>query len=153
MSLRARATIEGGELYPKINGEVYLTQINYYVEVVARLYNLPAFSRKNGLAIGPFAFHIHNGDNCQKGTVENPFPNTGEHFNPDNQPHGNHAGDFPVLMPMKDGTVVMRFLTDKFKVEQVLGLPIVVHLSPDDYRTEPAGNSGQKIACGIIKAF
>lgn len=153
MISRARASIEGGVLYPDIKGEVYLTQISYYVEVVARIYNLPPFTRENGLIIGPFGFHIHNGDNCEKGTLENPFPNAGQHYDPTNQPHGNHAGDFPVLMPLQDGTAVMRFLTDKFKVEQVLGLPVVIHIKPDDYRTQPAGDAGDPIACGIIKSF
>ena len=54
-------------------------------------------------------------------------------------------------MPLKDGTVVMRFLTDKFKLDDVVGRAVVIHESPDDYRTQPAGGSGIKIACGIIK--
>lgn len=153
MASRARATITGNNSYPKIKGEVYFTKINYYVEVVARIYSLPKFSRENGTTIGPFAFHIHNGNSCDKGSLDNPFPFSGSHYNPDKQPHGNHAGDFPVLIPLKDGSAVMRFITDKFTIDQVIGLPVVIHLSPDDYRTEPAGKSGEKIACGIIKAF
>lgn len=150
---KARAIIKGGLLFPDINGVVILTQYNDGVEVIVRIHNLPPFSRENGLAIGPFAFHIHNGKNCEVGTINDQFPLVGTHYNPDKQPHGNHAGDFPVLMPNKDGTAITRFITDKFKVTDVIGLPILVHLSPDDYRTEPSGNSGIKIACGIIASF
>lgn len=153
MITRARAYIEGGALYPEIKGNVYFTQFRDFVEVVARIHNLPEFSRKNNKCIGPFAFHIHNGKDCEKGTIEKPFPNSGGHYNPTDQPHGNHAGDFPVLMPLKNGTAMVKFLTDKFSVDDVINLPVLIHQSPDDYRTEPAGNSGEKIACGIIKAF
>ncbi|MGI6133765.1 MAG: superoxide dismutase family protein [Christensenellales bacterium] len=151
MITRAKATISGGPHYPNINGEIYFTQINYYVEIVVRIYRLPSFSREDGKTVGPFGFHLHTGQSCEKGTKENPFPQAGEHYNPHNQPHGNHAGDFPILMPLKDGTVVMRFLTDKFKLDDVVGRAVVIHESPDDYRTQPAGGSGIKIACGIIK--
>lgn len=45
----------------------------------------------------------------------------------------------------------MTFYTDKFKVKDIIGKSLIVHENPDDYRTQPAGNSGRKIACGIIK--
>lgn len=153
MTKRARAIIEGGVLFPDIRGEVYLTQIDYYTEIVVRIYHLPAFSRQSGMEIGPFAFQIHDGKNCEKGCSDTPFPNIGEPYNPHNQPHGNQAGVFPILMPLKDGSVVMRFLTDKFALAEVINLPLVIHIAPDDYRTEPTGNSGNPIACGIIKSF
>ncbi len=153
MTKRARAIIEGGAQYPDIRGEIYFTQIGYYVEVVVRIYHLPTFSRQSGMEIGPFAFHIHDGDSCGKGVSDEPFPNVGETYNPHNQPYGNNAGVFPVLMPLKDGAVVMRFLTDKFILKDVIGLPVVIHISPDDYRTAPYGNAGAPIACGMISAF
>lgn len=153
MVSKAKAMIKGGLLYPNINGVVLFTQYLDGVEVTAKIHNLPPFSRKNGLAIGPFGFHIHNGKNCEVGTISDQFPLVGSHYNPDDQPHGNHAGDFPVLMPLSDGTAIMKFVTDKFKISDVIGLPVLVHLSPDDYRTEPAGDTGEKIACGVIQAF
>lgn len=147
----AKAIMRGGPLYPNIHGEVEFKQTRYGVEVTANIHNLPPFSRQDDLAISPFGFHIHKGDDCTAGTLGNPFPNTLEHYNPYNQPHGNHAGDFPVLMPLSNGFAYMSFLTDKFTVEQILGRALVIHQSPDDYRTQPSGNSGVKIACGIIK--
>jgi len=45
----------------------------------------------------------------------------------------------------------MRVFTNKFKPSDIIGKSVVIHMSPDDYRTEPAGNSGKKIACGVIE--
>lgn len=150
---KAIAMVSGGLLYPDINGVIQFTQYRDGVEVTVKVHNLPNFARKNGLAIGPFGFHIHYGKNCEVGTIDNQFPLVGNHYNPDGQPHGNHAGDFPVLMPLKDGTAIMKFVTDKFYLSDVIGLPVLIHQSPDDYRTEPSGDSGEKIACGIIKGY
>ncbi|MDD3397480.1 MAG: superoxide dismutase family protein [Clostridia bacterium] len=146
----ATAVMRGGPLYPNIQGEVVFNQTKFGVEVTADIYGLPPFTRQDNLAISPFGFHIHEGEDCNAGSLENPFPNTLGHYNPYNQPHGNHAGDFPILMPLSNGYAHMSFLTDKFTVEQVLGKALVIHQSPDDYRTQPSGNSGVKIACGII---
>ncbi|HEY8390487.1 MAG TPA: superoxide dismutase family protein [Clostridia bacterium] len=149
---RAIAVIRGGHHYPNISGEVEFRQLNEGVEVTVRIYNLPPFTREDDLVISPFGFHIHDGNSCDEGTLDNPFPMTGGHYNPENTIHPNHAGDFPVIVPMSDGTAYMRFITDRFRLREVLNKPVVIHQSPDDYRTQPAGNSGLKIACGIITA-
>jgi Cu-Zn family superoxide dismutase len=47
----------------------------------------------------------------------------------------------------------MCFFTDKFKVKDIIGKSIVIHQSPDDYRTQPSGASGKKLACGVIMKF
>jgi Cu-Zn family superoxide dismutase len=147
---RAIAVIKGGPQYPDIKGEVEFRQLTEGVEVFVRIHNLPCFYRDDDWVISPFGFHIHDGDSCDPGTEDNPFPNTGNHYNPTNTIHPNHAGDLPVIMPMSDGSAYMRFITDKFKLNEVIGKPVVIHLSPDDFRTQPSGNSGLKIACGII---
>ena len=67
-----------------------------------------------------------------------------------NQPHGNHAGDFPVLFS-NNGVARMCFFTNKFKVADIIGKAVVIHQSPDDYRTQPAGDAGKRLACGVIK--
>lgn len=74
----------------------------------------------------------------------------GGHWNPTNQPHGNHAGDFPVLFS-NHGYGSMCFFTDKFKVEDVLGKAVIIHENPDDYRTQPSGDGGKRLACGVIR--
>jgi Cu-Zn family superoxide dismutase len=83
------------------------------------------------------------------GDPTSPFLTAGEHYNPTNQPHGNHAGDFPVLFS-NDGRAVMNFFTNKFTVGEIIGKSVVIHQNPDDYRTQPAGNSGKRLACGVI---
>ena len=147
----AVAVLTGSINFPDITGEIIFVQTKAGVEVTAKVFNLPPFSRENGNVISPFGFHVHEGISCYKGSSENPFPRTGGHYNPDNMPHGNHNGDFPVLFPTTKGSAFMTFLTDRFTVNDVLGRVVVIHLSPDDYRTEPAGNTGEAIACGVIE--
>jgi len=118
-------------------------------EVHVEVTGLPEFSRENGRVIGPHGFHIHAAGDCYPGEPGEPFPRTGGHYNPGRQPHGNHAGDFPVLFSNR-GAANMSFFTDRFSVADVVGRSVVIHESPDDYRTEPAGDSGKKIACGVI---
>ena len=79
-----------------------------------------------------------------------PFTSAGGHWNPDNQPHGNHAGDFPVLFS-NDGYAEMQFFTNRFKPKDVIGKAIIIHQNPDDYRSQPSGNAGKRLACGIIQ--
>lgn len=70
-------------------------------------------------------------------------------YNEDTLPHGNHAGDFPVLFS-NNGYARMSFFTDKFKPEDIINRSVIIHQNPDDYRSQPAGNSGKRIACGVI---
>lgn len=148
----AVANIKGGNIYPSISGTVRFRNVQRGTEVSVVIYGLPPYQPAAGgkSPIGPFGFHIHSGGSCEIGTKERPFPATGEHWNPANQPHGNHAGDFPVLFSNR-GYCRMTFFTDKFKVRDIVGKTIVIHENPDDYRTQPAGNSGRKIACGVIR--
>jgi len=100
--------------------------------------------------IGPHGFHIHEFGDCQIGDPADPFQAVGGHWNPTNQPHGNHAGDFPVLFS-NQGRANMCFFTNAFKPEQVINKAIIIHQNPDDYRTQPAGDAGKRLACGIIE--
>jgi len=145
----AYARIRGGPDYPGIRGLMTLRDVRGGTEIHVSVTGLPEFSRRADKAIGPHGFHIHMTGDCYPGVLGEPFPRTGGHYNPDNQPHGNHAGDFPVLFS-NHGTANMSFFTDRFSVADVVGRSVVIHESPDDYRTEPAGDSGRKIACGVI---
>lgn len=151
-SMNAKARIEGGTIYPNIKGLVYFQEVENGTEVSVSVIGLPPFSREGGNAVAPFGFHIHDGNDCSEGTDNNPFPNSGTHYNPDNQPHGNHAGDFPVIFS-NDGLAVMSFFTNRFKPKDVIGKVVIIHQSPDDFRTQPSGNSGKKIACGVIEEY
>jgi len=108
----------------------------------------PATNGQN--PIGPHGFHIHEFGNCEVGDPKNPFQAAGGHWNPTNQPHGNHAGDFPVLFS-NNGFARMCFFTNAFKPYDVIGKAVIIHLNPDDYRTQPAGDAGKRLACGIIQ--
>ncbi len=143
--------VKGGPLAPQINGMVTFESVPGGTKVTAAIYGLPPYSpAQNGEAqIGPFGFHLHENGSCEAGNPEAPFEAAGQHWNPDNQPHGNHAGDFPVLFS-NDGFSRMCFFTNRFQPEDVIGKTVIIHQSPDDYRTQPAGDSGKRLACGLI---
>lgn len=145
------ASILGGPLAPNINGIVTFKSASGGTMVTATLYGLPEYQpAENGKApIGPFGFHIHEHGNCNVGDSSSPFEGAGSHWNPTNQPHGNHAGDLPVLFS-NNGFSHMMFFTNRFQPEDVLGKAVIIHQNPDDYRTQPAGNAGKRLACGII---
>jgi superoxide dismutase, Cu-Zn family len=150
----ATARLRGGPLAPGLVGTVLFKDVPGGTVVSVEVYGLPPYrpSQDGQPPIGPHGFHIHEFGNCTVGDPNNPFQATGGHWNPTNQPHGNHAGDFPVLFS-NQGMARMSFFTDKFKVTDVIGKSLVIHQNPDDYRTQPAGASGKKLACGVISGW
>jgi Cu-Zn family superoxide dismutase len=152
MAEKAVAYINAGTIYPAISGKATFENVPGGVLVTTEIYGLPPFSRELGRVVGPFGFHLHDGANCTPGSNELPFPYVGGHYNPESQPHPNHAGDFPNLYA-HDGAAWMSFFTPRFKVDDIVGLNIVVHESPDDGRTQPNGDAGRMIACGIVREF
>ena len=150
---QARAIIKGGPFAPRIKGFVVFTDVPNGTEVYTEITGLPTFKQAEGdkPQIGPFGFHIHQGGSCMVGDPANPFKKADGHWNPLAQPHGNHAGDFPVLFS-NAGKARMTFFTNKFKVADIIGKSVIIHESPDDYKTQPAGGSGRKLACGVIIA-
>ena len=157
MNIHARkavAHITGGPLAPSIKGTVTFTQVRGGTEVFVEVNGLPPYrpAVDGNPQIGPHGFHIHQNGTCAIGNPAEPFKPAGGHWNPTNQPHGNHAGDFPVLFS-NNGYSKMTFFTNKFNVAQVIGKSVIIHESPDDYRTQPAGASGKMLACGVIKAM
>lgn len=147
----AYAEIKGGPLAPSLKGIILFFNHPYGTEIYVEVSGLPPFqpATKNSPQIGPHGFHIHEFGTCQIGERENPFQAAGKHWNPTNQPHGNHAGDFPVLFS-NDGYSQMRFFTNKFNVTDSIGKSIIIHQSPDDFKSQLAGNSGKRLGCGII---
>ena len=115
-----------------------------------------------GLPPGAHGFHIHEYGICQP---EKKFETAGAHFNPFNKEHGTlnpkgpHAGDLPNLIVQNDGTVADKIAADlvtlkkgeKNSLIENGGTALIIHADPDDYKTDPAGNAGERIACGIIK--
>lgn len=134
----AMAKIQGDDGGRFLQGAVKFYQLRGGVLVVADISGLP----RNGF----FAFHIHEGADC--GGVD--FANTGSHFDPTEMPHPMHAGDLPTLLS-NNGRAYMAVLTDRFSIADILGKTVVVHDDPDDFRSQPAGNAGRKIGCGVIR--
>ena len=107
---------------------------------------------------GVHAWHIHAVGKCEPPK----FETAGPHFNPDQtkhgimNPEGPHAGDLPNIHVPADGKLEVEFLDPVVTLSQESalldadGASIVIHAGPDDYKTDPAGNSGDRIACGVI---
>lgn len=103
-------------------------------------------------------FHIHEKGDCSSGDGLS----AGGHFNPTAKPHGpqeaeHHAGDLPALKADAAGVVdlkvELRGLTIGSGVADIVGRGLIVHAMPDDFKTQPTGNSGARIACGVIRAM
>lgn len=148
---RARATVLGGPLAPQISGTVYFYDVPGGTWVHTRVSGLPEYqpALPGGDPVGPHGYHIHVFGTCAVGSPGDPFQAAGPHWSPDNQPHGNHAGDFPVLFS-NNGFAEMGFFTDRFKPWQIVNRAVLIHENPDDYRSQPAGDSGRRLACGVI---
>lgn len=136
----AVAHVGGSDFAPKLFGTVRFYQKRNYVLVVADVSNLP--DNRTGF----YGFHIHEGNACGG---EN-FSDTGAHYNPKGAPHPIHAGDLPPLM-LCNGGAAFAVKSDRFRVEDIIGRTVVIHDMPDDFKSQPAGNAGTKIGCGVIE--
>lgn len=90
-----------------------------------------------------------NGISCS-GNLDDEFANAKTHYNPTKCHHPYHVGDLPPLIE-NNGYAYMSVFINKFKVKDIIGKVIIIHDMPDDFTTQPSGNSGTKIACGKIK--
>ena len=140
----ASAAIKGSSSYPDIQGEVQFYGVHGGTIVTVQITGLP--ENKSGNFYG---FHIHEGESCT-GNAADPFANAEEHYNPAKVSHPYLSGDMPVLMG-NNGMVWCRFYTDRFFPEDIIGKTVIIHDMPDDFKSQPAGDSGVKIACGVIK--
>ena len=103
-------------------------------------------------------FHIHEAGDCSSGDGMS----TKGHFNPHGKPHGDpksperHAGDLPSLKADKGGRAKIDVTTDIITVRpgpaSIVGRGLIIHADPDDYKTQPTGNAGARIVCGVIRA-
>ena len=143
----AAATIKGSVAYPHLRGTVAFYQLNNEVLVTA---DVEGFPNTNGKCLYPvYAMHIHSGSSCTGGAAD-PFADAGTHYNPEGCAHPFHAGDLPPLFSNK-GSAWSAFVTDRFTVKDILHKTVIIHEKPDDFTTQPSGNSGKKIACGVIQ--
>ena len=103
-------------------------------------------------------FHVHEKGDCSSGDGMS----TGGHFNPLGKSHGphgameRHAGDLPSLKADAAGNATLSVMMDVISVSSgaasVIGRGMIVHRDPDDYKTQPTGNAGPRIACAVIRA-
>ena len=82
--------------------------------------------------------------------MDEPFADAMSHYDSDDCGHPYHAGDLPPLFGNGE-TALSVFLTNRFSVDEVIGRAVIIHDRPDDFTTQPSGNSGTKIACGVIR--
>lgn len=144
----AYAFIDGSDAYPEVHGMVRFYPVADGVLVNAELYELPVSTPICSSNI--FGFHIHDGRSCT-GNAKDPFADAGLHFNPGGCQHPAHAGDMMPLFANYEGFAWYCYLSKRFKWGDILGRAVIVHDMPDDFHTQPSGNSGIKIACGIVK--
>lgn len=143
---QAAARMAGSESFPDISGTVRFYQTNKGVIVWAEINGLPLPEHPCRERI--FGFHIHKGADCA-GNMDDPFAGAMSHYDPDGCEHPYHAGDLPPLFG-NNGFALSLFLTERFSVNEVIGRTVIIHDHPDDFTTQPSGNSGTKIACGVI---
>jgi len=134
----------------KTFGEADFEQVGSKVRIVIFVEGLKA-GQEHGL-------HIHEKGDCSSGDGMS----AGGHFNPHGKPHGNpsgserHAGDLPSLKADKSGRAKVQVEVDGLTVAagpaSVVGRAVIVHADPDDYKTQPTGNAGARLACGVIGA-
>ena len=140
---RAMAWIRGGSQFPKISGLVKFYDTSYGGTLVeAEIFGLPDIATDTS---DFYAMHIHETGDCSQN-----FTRTGEHYNPAEETHPKHAGDMPPLLS-NQGYAWTAFFDRRFTVDQVLDRSVVIHQMADDFHSQPSGNSGMKIGCGVIR--
>lgn len=129
-----------------VNGKAVFHQMGDHLMVHVRLTGLPP-NTEHG-------FHLHEKGDCSAPDAMS----AGGHFNPTGQPHGpqdaaHHAGDMPNLKADGSGKVDQKFSLHGVSIDgtnAIVGRGLIVHDKPDDYATQPTGNSGGRIACGVV---
>lgn len=158
--LAAVANMKGSTQFQQIRGKVSFYALPSGTLVLTQLSNLPQPMESVGMeenkpqCMSPFlGIHIHEGGSCtpisdREGMTA--FADAGGHLNPFDCPHPAHLGDLPPLL-VDRGNALSAIVTSRFTVGQLIGHTVIVHRMPDDFHTQPSGDSGARIACGLIR--
>lgn len=142
----AVAWVTGNRSYPGLSGLVKFYNTEYEGTLVeAEFFGLPNVSTPG--ATDFYAMHIHEHGDCTP-----PFDKTGEHYSLTPEPHPMHSGD---LLPLlgNQGYAWAAFYDKRIVTPELMGRSVIVHRMRDDFTSQPSGDSGEKIACGVIRAF
>ncbi|WP_374029550.1 superoxide dismutase family protein [Bdellovibrio bacteriovorus] len=146
---RAQAVLKSAST-AKVKGIIHFTEEDGRMKVETMV---------EGLKPGPHGFHIHETGDCSASD----FTSAGGHFNPHASNHGSltsdkrHVGDFGNLMADNKGkantALVVQGMTMKPGADSIIGKAVIIHKDKDDLKSQPAGNAGARIACGVIQAL
>jgi len=147
-SLKATARLDS-KSSSTVTGEAKFTEKKDGVEIVVEI---------KGAKPGQHGVHLHDKGDCSAADASS----AGGHFNPDSKTHGaptvdpHHAGDFGNITADAKGSgklkIMIKGLTVAPGPNSVVGHAIVIHADPDDLKTQPSGNSGARVACGVVQA-
>jgi Cu-Zn family superoxide dismutase len=131
----------------KVSGTVTFTEVADGVQVHAEI---------SGLTPGNHGFHVHEFGDCSAADASS----AGAHFNPTNKPHGGpdaaerHVGDMGNVQADASGKTKLEYVDHQISLtndqRSVIGRSVVVHAKADDLKSQPAGDSGARVACGVI---
>jgi len=144
----ASALLKGSAAFSEIQGVVQFYRTEQGIVVAAQICGLP--TSENLCRHPVFGFHIHDGGYCE-GDAHDPFSKAMSHYDPADCAHPYHAGDLPPLFG-SGGYAFSVFLTNRFTLSEVIGKAAIIHGNPDDFTTQPSGNAGIKMACGVIES-
>jgi Cu-Zn family superoxide dismutase len=130
----------------EVKGTVTFTKVSDGVRVQARV---------EGLTPGPHGFHVHQFGDCSAPDATS----AGGHFNPSDHPHGapdadeRHAGDMGNIEANDQGVATLDYVDKVMKLDgpgSIIGHAVIVHEKADDLKSQPTGDAGGRIACGVV---
>ena len=148
----AQAVLQPAKDTPGFSGRVIFYQAGSQVRVVADVTGVSP--------PGNHGFHVHENGKCEPDPGKD-FASAGGHFNPAGTPHAcpdaasHHAGDLGNIVINADGTGHVDVTTSALSLSgasSVVGRAVILHAAPDDCTTQPTGNAGGRLACGVIAA-